>query len=286
MIFRKSLKYYVILLKIMSDEIDKINDLIKEFFGENLVSLAIFGSVCTKTNFSITSDIDYIIILEQLEKSQDKISRNLKDKLRYSFPLVAFNIYSRKEFNNILINNSWLALTIKLGYIMYFDDNKYFENIIENSFKKLKHKKIAKLAWHIDSQDFHKTVLDHYFKLSKHYYKSAQILYDNNLVDIALEQLLNSIHSYMINKLLNKKIFITTGEICQLFFKVYSNDSIYAFKDSFLFLEQIMNQKHSFEFDKNGEMLFLSNESSENKLIFNNVIKNFEKLQIFFNSHI
>ncbi|MDD3756403.1 MAG: hypothetical protein PHD90_08190 [Bacteroidales bacterium] len=270
----------------MSDEIGKINELIKDYFSENLVSLAVFGSTCTKTNFSITSDIDYIIILEQLNKTQDKISRDLKNKLRYSFPLVAFNIYSRKEFNNILVNNPWLVLTIKLGYIIYFDDNKYFENIIENSFKQLKHKKIARLAWHIDSQDSHKTVLDHYFKLSKQYYKSAQILYDNNLINIALEQLLDSIHSYMINKLLIKNIFVTTGEICQLFFKVYSNDSIYSFKDSFLFLEQIMNQKHSFDFDKNGEMLFLLNESPENKLIFNKVIKNFKKLQIFFNNHI
>jgi len=270
----------------MSDEIDKINDLIKEYFGENLVSLAIFGSVCTKTNFSITSDVDYIIILEQLEKTQDKISRSLKDKLRNTFPLIAFNIYGKEEFVDILKNNSWLVLTIKLGYTIYYDDENYFENIIENNFNKLKHQKIAQLAWHIDSQNFPKIVLDHYSQLSEQYFQSAQLLYKNNFFSIALEELLNSIHSYVIRKLLTKNIFITTGEISQLFFKVYPDDKIYQFKDSFLLLEQVVNQKHSFDFDKKGNMIFLSNKQLKNKLIFKEAINDFKKIKIFFNNRI
>jgi hypothetical protein len=270
----------------MYDEIDKINELIKKYFDKNLVSLVIFGSACTNTKFSVTSDVDYIIILEQLEESQDKISRSLKDKLRNTFPLIAFNIYSKKEFVDILKNNSWLVLTIKLGYKIYSDDENYFEDIIENNFNKLKHQKIARLAWHIDSQNFPKIVLDHYLQLSEQYFQSAQLLYKNNFFSIALEELLNSIHSYMIRKLLTKNIFITTGEISQLFFKVYPDDKIYQFKDSFLLLEQVVNQKHSFDFDKKGNMIFLSNKQLKNKLIFKEAINDFKKIKIFFNNRI
>ena len=48
-------------------------------------------------------------------------------------------------------------------------------------------------------------------------------------------------------------------------------------------LEQNANQKHSFDFNKQGDMIFLENKSSENKLIFRNAIRKFKKLQIFFN---
>lgn len=266
----------------MSNEFDEVNKLIKKYFDKDLVSLIIFGSSCRKKRFKITSDIDYIIILKNLKKSQDKISRSLKNKLRNIFPLVAFNIYSRNNFVKILEHNAWLVLTIKLGYEIYFDKNDFFRKNIENNFKKLKQRKIGHLAWYIENRNFKEYFSNHYLQLSGDYLKTARLLYNNQMINIALELLLNSVHCFMIRKLLSKKIFITTGEISQLFFSAYSDDKIFKFRRTFLQLEQIVNQKHSFDFDKQGNMVFLENKSSGNKLIFRNAVRSFEKLQIFF----
>ncbi len=270
----------------MHNEFDRINNEIKNYFGDNLISLAIFGASCGQKRFRITSDIDYIIILNNLKTRQDKISRDLKKKLRNSFPLVAFNIYSKKDFCNILERNLWFVLAIKLGYKVYVDKDIFFKNIIESTFKKIKQHKIGHLAWYIEKQNFQNSSSDHYMKLSGQYLDAAQLSYKNRMLSIALELLLNSIHCYMIRKLLDKNIFITTGEISQLFFNVYADNKIFRLRDSFFLLEQKVNQKHSFDFDKKGNMLFLSNKSLENRSIFRKAAKNFEKLQVFFHDYI
>lgn len=268
----------------MSNEFNKVNKLIKNYFGNDLISLVIFGSSCRRGVFKITSDVDYIIILKNLKKSQDRISRSLKNKLRNIFPLVAFNIYSRNNFVKILEHNTWFTLTVKLGYEIYFDKNDFFKKSIENNFKKLKQQKIGRLAWYIENRHFKEYFKNHYLQLSGDYLKATRLLYKNQLTNIALELLLNSVHCFMIRKLLSKKIFITTGEISQLFFNVYSDDKIFKFRNTFLQLEQVVNQKHSFDFDKQGNMIFLENKYSGNKLIFRKATRSFEKLQIFFNT--
>lgn len=270
----------------MSNEFDKVNKLIRNYFAEDLISLVIFGSSCRKSGFKITSDIDYIIILKNLKKPQDKISRSLKNKLRNIFPLVAFNIYSRKNFVKILEHNAWFVLTIKLGYKIYFDKNDFFRKSIENNFKKLKQRKIGRLAWYIENRNFKEYFKNHYIQLSGDYLKAASLLYKDQLINIALELLVNSVHCFMIRKLLSKKVFITTGEISQLFFNVYSDDKIFKFRRSFLMIEQIVNQKHSFDFDKQGNMIFLKNKFLKNKSIFRKTVRSFEKLQIFFDEKV
>lgn len=154
---------------------------------------------------------------------------------------------------------------------------------IESSFKKLKQRKVGRLAWYIGNRNFKNYFLDHYLQLSSDYLKVARLLYKNQFINIALESLLNSIHCFMIRKLLDKKIFITTGEITQLFFNIYSDNKIFKLRSSFLLLEQIMNQRHSFNFDEYGNIFFLKNKSLKNKLIFLKTIRNFGELQIFFN---
>lgn len=111
----------------MSNEFDEINKLIKKYFDEDLVSLIIFGSSCRKKRFKIISDLDYLIILKKRVINQDKISRDLKNKLKNVFPLIAFNIYSKNNFVKILEHNAWFVLTIKLGHEIYFDKNDFFK---------------------------------------------------------------------------------------------------------------------------------------------------------------
>lgn len=263
-------------------QISKINDFIEDYFKSNLITIAAFGSFYKKENFKITSDIDYIIILRSLREHQDEISRDLKIKLKNVFPLVAFNIYGKDNFVDILENNFWFVLTIKTGHKVYIDKNNFFKENIESSFRKIKQQKVGQLAWSIDNQKISESILNHYIKLSGQYLKSAKLLYKNQLMNVSLELLLNSVHCFMISKLLERKIFITTGEITQLFFNIYQNKEIFEFRDLFLKLEQKVNQKHSFDFDGNGEMSFLSSYSSENELIIKKSIKGLEKLQTFF----
>jgi|YNPMSStandDraft_1061717.scaffolds.fasta_scaffold04973_5 predicted nucleotidyltransferase len=270
----------------MSNDIDKINELIKNYFGQNLVSLAIFGSSCRRKKFRITSDLDYIIILKNLKKPQDKISRSLKNKLRNIFPLVAFNIYSRDNFIKILENNAWFVLTIKLGYKIYFDKNNFFKEILKNHFRILKQRKVGRLSWYIKNTNFKEHFKNHYLQLAGYYLQAARLLHKNQLINIALELLLNSAHCFMINKLLDKKIFITKGEISQLFFNIYSDHKILKFRNTFLQLEQIVNQKYSFNFDRQGNMIFLKKNNKKNKLFFIKAVGDFEKLQIFFKHRI
>lgn len=77
----------------MSNEFDKVNKLIKNYFGENLVSLIIFGSSCRKKKFKIISDLDYFVILKKKVINQNKISRELKKRLSNYYALLSFNIY-------------------------------------------------------------------------------------------------------------------------------------------------------------------------------------------------
>jgi len=270
----------------MNHEFNLVNKIIRDFFGKNLISLVVFGSLCREKKFKITSDVDYIILLKNLRTPQDKISRSLKNKLRNVFPLLAFNIYSKNEFLNIIKHNSWMTLTIKLGYEVYFDKNNFFERTIENNFKRLRHQKIGQLAWFVEDQNFHKSFLDHYTNLSSQYLKAARLLYKNQLTNVALELLRDSIHCFMIRNLLVKKVFITTGEITQLFFNVYSSRNIFKFREPFLELEQKSGQKHSFDFDKRGNMFFLPKELLGIRSIFERALMNFEKLQIYFRENI
>ncbi len=267
----------------MINTVENINNEIKRFFGDNLVSIATFGSSVRRKQFRIRSDVDYLIILRRLASPQDVLSRELKRKLKTPFPLVAFNIYSEEDFPTILMYNAWLVLTIKLGYEIYVDHEHFFQNSIENEYRKLKQKKVGKLAWYIENQKLQRSLLDHYTQLSGEYLKAARVLYDNHFFSFANELLIHSVHCFMIRKLLTKNFFITTGEIVQLFFNVYSDDAIFIFRDSFFKLEQKVGQKHSFDFDKEGGMLFITNQSNENGTIFEKAILDFEKLQIFFN---
>lgn len=50
----------------MSDEFKVNNSEIKEYFGERLISITIFGSSCRGNQIDLISDIDYIVVLEDL----------------------------------------------------------------------------------------------------------------------------------------------------------------------------------------------------------------------------
>jgi predicted nucleotidyltransferase len=263
----------------MYPSFDKINSEIKKYFSRDLVSIVIFGSAPNKKRLRASSDIDYIIISRKLKSHQDIISRILKRKLRGTFPLVAFNIYQKEEFAKILKKNPWLVLTIKLGYKTLFDKNDFFRRSVEQDYKKLTHQKIGWLAWYIEEWDPPQELKVHYSILSEKYLKSALCLYRKNFIEIALELLKFSIHCFMIEKLMARRIFATKGEITQLFFNIYSKKNKFSeLRDSFLALEQKTNFRHSFDFNKQGNMFPLEQGQDRLKDVFKKAIKNFKTL--------
>ncbi len=268
----------------MADQIKRINKILEDYFGNNLISLAVFGSFCRQKRLKLNTDIDCIIIIKNLNLSQDKISRDIKNRLKYSFPLVAFNIYSQDDFVNILKQNSWFVLTIGLGYKIYFDKNHFFKKTIEKRFQKIKQQRVGSLAWQIESKNFNRKTLDHYLILSERYFKTALLLFRSNFIDIALELLLKSIHCFMIEKSLRRNFFITRGEITQLFFNVYSDKNILGLKNVFLELEQKTNYLYSFDFNKRGNMIFFPDDIKKCKILFIRAKKSFEKLNKIFDN--
>lgn len=264
----------------MYPNFNTINSEIKKYFSKNLTSIVIFGSAPNKKRLRISSDIDYIIISQKLKSHQDVISRIFKRKLRNSFPLVAFNIYQKEKFSKILKNNPWLVLTIKLGYKTLFDRNNFFKRLIEKEYKKLSQQKIGWLAWYIEGWTPAQELIDYYSFLSEEYLKSALSLYKKNLINVALELLKFSVHCFMIEKLMARRIFVTNGEITQLFFNVYSTKNKFSgLINSFLALEQKANLRHSFDFNKRGNMFPFEHREARLNSVFEKALKKFEALK-------
>lgn len=268
----------------MSNEFDKVNKLIRNYFAEDLISLVIFGSSCRKKKFKIVSDLDYLIILKKKVINQDKISRKLKKYLSNYYALLSFNIYDKQNFANIVKVNDWLVLSLKLGYFIIYDKKHFFKNKIENQYKKIKAKRIAPLGWYVKKELPNISLLDHLRKLSNSYLKSSRAVFHKKIYDIANLLLLNSIHCYLSALMLKKNIFITRGEIIQCFIKNYNLKSKDKFRNELLEIEQVCGQieKISFSFNCNGEMKYIENKKYLAEFYMNKS-KIFSELKNFFN---
>lgn len=265
-------------LKNMNDEFNLVNNAIKEYFGNNLASLVIFGSSCRKKRFNIISDLDYIIVLNKKVTNQDVLSRKLKAYLKNYFALLSFNIYDKKTFINIIQNQDWLVLSVKLGYYIIFDNNNFFRNIVEKRYAKIKSKRIAPLGWYVKNGNFEANFTNHLISLSKGYLKSSRVVFQKKIFTVANLLLLNSVHCYLSVLLLKRNIFITKGEISQCFIKNYNIGFNNKLSKNLLELEQICGQieKMSFNFALDGYMKYIDNDK-----YFSKFYK--EKLKMFIN---
>lgn len=243
----------------MDCEFSLVNQNIEKFFGESLVSLVIFGSSCRKKRFRVVSDIDYIIVLDKIVENQDIISRKLKNHLGDYLALLAFNIYDRRTFSNLIDNQDWLVLSIKLGYRTIVDRDNFFTKKVESRFKQIKAKKIAPLGWYIDKKFPDIELIKHLLGLSDEYLYGSQKLFESGKFRLANLLLLRSLHCFLSALLLKRNIFITRGEISQCFIKSYGIKSS-RLAESLLEMEQVCGQieEISFNFDKGGYMAYIN----------------------------
>ena len=151
---------------------------------------------------------------------------------------------------------------------------------VENSYKELAHQKIGWLAWYIEEWNPPQGLKKHYSTLSEKYLNSALYLYRKNVVEIALELLKFSIHCFMIEKLMTRRIFVTKGKITQLFFDIYSTrNKLPKLRDSFFALEQKANFRHSFDFNKRGNVFPSEHGRARLNSVFKKAFKNFKILK-------
>lgn len=267
----------------MSNEFNKVNELIKSYFGDDIISLVIFGSSCKKRKFKIISDLDYLIVTREKVLNQDKISRSLKKYLSNYYALLSFNIYDKQNFINLVKTNDWLVLSLKLGYFIIYDKRNFFYNKIENQYKTIKAKKIAPLGWYIKKGLPNASLIDHLRELSSSYLKSSKAVFQEKIYNIANLLLLNSIHCYLSALMLEKNIFITKGEIIQCFIKIYDLKFKDKFRNELLEIEQVCGQieKISFNFDRNGKMKYIENKKYLKKF-YKNKLKIFSELKVIF----
>ena len=267
----------------MSDPLQTTLDCIEDLFSDKLVSLVMFGSYGQKKDsFKIASDVDFLILLKGEIEDQDVLSRKIKHRLRYPFPLPAFNIYSVDDFPKILQQNPWLVLSVREGYRVTQDDGGYFESCLNKAFTEIKHEKLGVLAWHIKDLEYPHALRKHYRWAALAYERAAETLHDDGMFVVALDNLSRAVHAFMIDKLFKRGISMTTGEITQMFFNVYADKSIRRHFNVLLQLEQKTGQNYSFGFNRNGVMAFNDKETNKLRLVYQNCLDSYRSLQEYF----
>ncbi|RLI78976.1 nucleotidyltransferase domain-containing protein [Archaeoglobales archaeon] len=125
--------------------VDELSELIKKFYGEKLVSLAIFGSVARDT-FRPDSDIDLLIVVENAPKSRVErviqFEENVEEKLNRKFrelssegiyPVISPLIKTKDEVK--LGSPVFIEMTESVKII--YDRNDFLKNYLENLKRKL-----------------------------------------------------------------------------------------------------------------------------------------------------
>jgi len=128
------------------DLIEKIFKEVKKFYGKNLVSFVIFGSVAKETT-SPYSDIDLLIIsknlpdgrtkrvIEFIENIEKKVEKDIK-KLRKKEIFTELSPVIKKPEE--VKTGSFLFLDMIEDAIIYYDKNEFFRNYLNTLKEKLK----------------------------------------------------------------------------------------------------------------------------------------------------
>ncbi len=128
---------------------------LKKEFNQNLISIAVFGSM-VKGTLTSTSDIDVIVVCENLPKDWracDKMVLELTEAIerKYSRP-IHMNLQGKEEISMAINSISPLMLEIYDVNEIVFDKNDYFKNLLKDikaHLKTLHAKKIQHGVWQI-----------------------------------------------------------------------------------------------------------------------------------------
>jgi predicted nucleotidyltransferase len=133
----------------------ELTAVLQQKFSQSLLSIVLFGSI-VKGNFTKTSDIDVIVVCENLIKdwrARDKMILALTEdiELKYSTP-IHMNLVSKDEISHAIESAYPLMLEIYDANRIIYDRDYFFSNALKN-FEFTLHKwhatKIEKCFWKI-----------------------------------------------------------------------------------------------------------------------------------------
>ncbi len=105
-----------------------------KIFGDNLVSIVIFGSYARK-NYSENSDLDVMVVVEK-ERNESVLELRKNYLLKFK-KVLDLHIFTKRDTINNFSKFSPLFSTLLLGKITLFDKEMFFENIFRGFIKKM-----------------------------------------------------------------------------------------------------------------------------------------------------
>lgn len=117
----------------IDEAIGEFKDRLIRKFGDDLISIAIFGSQVKKPRWD--SDIDLLVVIENIPEDWKERDNEFSD-LEYDISVkhgasISAVYYSPKEVEFSIKMRDRLFLGILLGYKMIYDKNRFFEKNIE-----------------------------------------------------------------------------------------------------------------------------------------------------------
>lgn len=208
--FCKSRNYRVLDLEARAALLEALT---QEFGKDNLVSLALFGSVPQGTNGRF-SDYDFTVILQEASNDphqRETASPRLKRRLveRGLNQLYAFNIYTQAEFDAADNLNSWIIETMKNGNRIIFDSDHYLEDRLED--KKSSVKQVGMFAW----KGIKTESLDRFDNITEKHKQVADLI-KNISPQLANFHRNESKRGEMIAKLFTHGVYMTRGSMLDL----------------------------------------------------------------------
>ena len=135
--------------------ISELTEILKQKFNQDLLAIVLFGSI-VKGNFTATSDIDVLVVCENLIKDWrvlDKMTLELTEEIELKYATsIHMALVSRDEISHAIESVSPLMLEIYEANEVIYEKENLFTQLLSNfgnNLKNLHAIKIEKGVWKI-----------------------------------------------------------------------------------------------------------------------------------------
>ena len=135
--------------------ISELTEILKQKFNQDLLAIVLFGSI-VKGNFTATSDIDVLVVCENLIKDWrvlDKMTLELTEEIELKYATsIHMVLVSKDEISHSIESVSPLMLEIYEANEVIYEKDSFFTQLLNNFEKNLKNLhaiKIEKGVWKI-----------------------------------------------------------------------------------------------------------------------------------------
>ena len=135
--------------------ISELTEILKQKFNQDLLAIVLFGSI-VKGNFTATSDIDVLVVCENLIKDwrvRDKMTLELTEEIELKYATsIHMVLVSKDEISHSIESVSPLMLEIYEANEVIYEKDSFFTQLLNDFEKNLKNLhaiKIEKGVWKI-----------------------------------------------------------------------------------------------------------------------------------------